>query len=322
MVKIILGIILSFVLTILLMPFIIKITRKLSCSQTILKYVEEHKSKQGTPTMGGVVFFVVSFLLVFFFVDYETDWFICLLVAFSFALLGFMDDFIKVKFKRNLGLRSYQKIIGQLGISIIFALYVYFNVSSQLQIPFFNTYVDCKWVIVPIIVITCIATTNSVNLTDGLDGLAGNVSVVVSVITIIILLLLNRTSTITNYENLAVVLSLFVGSVLGFLVFNTNKASIFMGDVGSLGLGGIFSAIYCITGLELSLVVIGIMFVLSSLSVIIQVISFQRFHKRVFKMAPLHHHFQESGNSEAKISFVYSVATLMLGLLLVLSYLI
>lgn len=313
--KIILGFVLSIVLSVCIMPLILRVIKKLACSQTILKYVEEHKSKQGTPTLGGLVFFVVTFLLVFFFLDYSTDWFLCLLVGASFALLGGMDDFIKVKLKRNLGLRPYQKIIGQVGISLIFAFYIFYNVGSNLYIPFFNNSVNLGWFIIPTIVLVFLATTNAVNLTDGLDGLAGSVSVVILIITIFIFNLMG----IGN--DLSVLLAIFAGSIVGFLVFNTNKASIFMGDLGSLGIGGLISAVFCITGLELSLLILGVCFVASALSVIIQVFAFQKFKKRVFKMSPLHHHFQQSGFSESKITFCYCVVTLVVGLLLVLSYL-
>ena len=315
MVKIILGFIASVVLAICVTPLVIRIVKKLACAQTILKYVEEHKSKQGTPTMGGLVFFVVTFLLVFIFLDYNTDWFLCLLVATSFALLGGMDDFIKVKFKRNLGLHPYQKIIGQVGISLIFALYIFFNVSTSISVPFFNNTLDVEWLIIPIIILAFLATTNAVNLTDGLDGLAGSVSVVLMFVTIVIFSIKNIST------DLSVLLAIFAGSILGFLVYNTNKATIFMGDLGSLGIGGMISAVFCITGLELSLLVLGICFVASALSVIIQVFMFQRFKKRVFKMSPLHHHFQQSGYSEAKITYCYSLTTLLVGLLLILSYL-
>lgn len=315
MTKIILGFIFSVILAICVTPFVIRIVKRMACSQTILKYVEEHKSKQGTPTMGGIVFFLVTFLLVFIFLDYNTNWFLCLLVATSFALLGGMDDFIKVKLKRNLGLRPYQKIIGQVGISLIFALYIFFNVSTNISVPFFNNTLDIGWFVIPIVMLVFLATTNAVNLTDGLDGLAGSVSVVVMFVTIAIF-------TITNIStDLSILLAIFAGSILGFLVFNTNKASIFMGDLGSLGIGGMISAVFCITGLELSLLILGVCFVGSALSVIIQVFMFQKFKKRVFKMSPLHHHFQQSGYSEAKITYCYSLVTLMVGLLLVLSYL-
>lgn len=329
MTKLILALVFSFIFTVLIMKLVIKLTKKLAYSQTILQYVEEHKSKQGTPTMGGVAFFIATFSLIFFFLDYNRNWFICLMVALSFALLGGMDDFIKIKYKRNLGLTSMQKIIGQLGISIIFAFFIYYNIGTTLTIPFFNTSINARWVIIPIVILTCLATTNAVNLTDGLDGLAGSVSSIILAITIaIFMLILNSNQllakvmlTAGDLKSLTILLAVFLGSILGFLVYNTNKASIFMGDVGSLGIGGMLSAVFCITGLELSLLVLGIMFVVSALSVILQVFWFKRTKKRIFKMAPLHHHFQQSGFSEAKIVYAYSSITLILGLLLILSYL-
>ena len=241
MTKLLVGLIISFILSVSLMPIIIKLSKKLACSQTILKYVEEHKSKQGTPTMGGVLFFVVTLILVFFFLDYSTDWFICLMVGLGFALLGGMDDFIKVKLKRNLGLRPYQKIVGQLGISLIFAFYVYYNIGTSINIPFFNWSVNLGVLIIPIIVLTCVASSNAVNLTDGLDGLAAGVSEVFFAILVVILTLFVDKfynlgideKLLTTYSNMALLSSIFLGSIVGFLIFNTNKASIFMGDVGS-----------------------------------------------------------------------------------------
>ena len=327
--QIIFGLVLSFIISVCLLPIIIKLLKKLACSQTILKYVEEHKSKQGTPTMGGLIFFIATFVLVFFFLDYHINWFICLLVAFFFGILGGMDDFIKIFFKRNLGLRPYQKIIGQIGISIIFALFVYYNIGTSINIPFFNKSVNVGWGIIPIVIITCLACTNAVNLTDGLDGLCGNVSVIVGFVTILILTILKQTAIgnnqsldiINNYQNLSILLAIFIGSILGFLVYNTNKASIFMGDLGSMGIGGMYAGVFCVLGLEFSLLIVGIMYVCSALSVIIQVAVFKKTKKRVFKMSPLHHHFQQCGFSETKITFTYTMITLILGLLLVASYL-
>lgn len=325
MTKIILAVISSFVLTVVLMPVLIKLIKRHAYGQTILKYVEEHKSKQGTPTMGGVVFFVATLILVFFFLRYSADWFMCLLVGLGFALLGGMDDFIKVKLKRNLGLRPYQKIVGQIGIALIFAFYIYYSIGTSIVLPFWNKSFNVGFWIIPIIVLTCLATTNAVNLTDGLDGLAGSVSAVVCAIFVAIMMILkhNATNTILleRYYSLAVLMAIFMGSILGFLIFNTNKASIFMGDVGSLGIGGMLSAVFSIVGIELALIFVGVCYVMSALSVIIQVLVYKKTKKRVFKMAPIHHHFQQSGFSEAKISLAYTMATLMMGLVLVISYL-
>jgi phospho-N-acetylmuramoyl-pentapeptide-transferase len=182
MIKIIVGFMLSFSVALVLMPWIIKLIRKFSCSQTILKYVEEHKSKQGTPTMGGVVFFVTTLLVAVIMLNYSTPVAMCIAVGVGFALVGFMDDFIKVKLKQNLGLRPYQKIVGQVGIALILAIYIYFwsPNKSVIYLPFTFKAIDLGFWIIPLVVIVCLATTNSVNLTDGLDGLAGGVSVVYS----------------------------------------------------------------------------------------------------------------------------------------------
>ena len=329
MIKIIVGFILSFLVALILMPFIIKLIRKLSCSQTILKYVEEHKSKQGTPTMGGVVFFVATLIVVVCLMDYSTPLAMSIGVGLGFAIIGFMDDFIKVKLKQNLGLRPYQKIVGQVGIALILALYIYFWSPNKgiIYLPFTFKAIDLGAWIIPLVVITCLATTNSVNLTDGLDGLAGGVSVVYSGIFIALISIFAHIafnageldSFVALYNNTGLLLAIFMGSIMAFLVFNTNKASIFMGDVGSLGIGGVFSSTACILGFEFMLAIVGIMFVISALSVILQVVYFKRTGgKRIFKMAPLHHHFQMCGYSEAKIGYIYQVVTLIVGLLTIL----
>jgi phospho-N-acetylmuramoyl-pentapeptide-transferase len=326
MIKIIVGFILSFAVSLILMPLIIKLIRKLSCSQTILKYVEEHKSKQGTPTMGGVVFFISTLLIVACLIDYSTPLAMSIGVGLGFAIIGFMDDFIKVKLKQNLGLRPYQKIIGQVGIALILALYIYFWSPNKgvIYLPFTFKAVDLGFWVIPLVIIVCLATTNSVNLTDGLDGLAGGVSVVysgifIAIISIFATLIFNAgelDSFVNMYKDIEILLAIFMGSIMAFLVFNTNKASIFMGDVGSLGIGGLFASTACIMGFELMLAIVGVMFVISALSVILQVGYFKaKKGKRIFKMAPIHHHFQKCGYSEAKIGYIYQIITLMIGLI-------
>lgn len=329
MIRIIVGFMLSFVLALILMPFIIRLIRKFSCSQTILKYVEEHKSKQGTPTMGGVVFFISTLLIVVVMMDYSTELAMSIGVGLGFALVGLMDDYIKVKLKQNLGLRPYQKIIGQVGISLILACYIYFFSPNKgvIYLPFTFKSIDLGVWIIPLVVIVCLATTNSVNLTDGLDGLAGGVSVIYSGVFITLISIFANIAFnagevdefVNLYTNTSTLLAIFMGSIMAFLVFNTNKASIFMGDVGSLGIGGVFASTACILGFEFMLAIVGVMFVISALSVIIQVAYFKKTHgKRILKMAPLHHHFQMCGYSEAKIGYVYQVITLMIGLITIL----
>lgn len=330
MIKILLAFLCSFVLSIILMPIIIKLFRKKQASQTILGYVENHKEKNGTLTMGGVVFILTTLILSFFFLDYNHTWFVVLLVSVFYGILGFMDDFIKIKFKQNLGLRAYQKIIGQVGIAIIFAFFVYFSTSGgEIFLPFTNKIVDLGFWIIPLIVVVMVATTNSVNLTDGLDGLAGNTTNIYLIFFVLIITLLQNKlyisgetgEIIQKMSDINTLSMLFVGAVLGFLMFNTNKASIFMGDVGSLCLGGYVGASACVLGQQLLIPILGFCFVFSAISVILQVISFKLTRKRIFKMAPFHHHLQMSGFTEPKIVAIYSALTACLGVISVIFYL-
>ena len=330
MIKPLIAFITAFILSVLIMPLIIKLFKRKSASQTILGYVEEHKDKNGTLTMGGVVFVLTTLFLAFFFLKFNTLWVMCLLISVFFGVLGFMDDFIKIKFKQNLGLRAYQKIIGQVGLSLIFALFIYFNnKSGTLLIPFTNKTIEIGFWIVPLIMLVLVATTNSVNLTDGLDGLAGNVSLVYLVFFSIITALIGYSAynagetgeIITNIENITTLSMLFVGAILGFLMFNTNKASIFMGDVGSLCLGGYIGASACALNMELIIPILGFCFVFSAISVILQVAVFKLKKKRVFKMAPFHHHLQMSGLSEPRVVAIYSAITACLGVFCIIFYL-
>ena len=330
MIKCLLAFIASFVLSVVLMPLIIKLFKSRKASQTILGYVENHKEKNGTLTMGGVVFLLTTLLLAFIFLKYDHTWFMCLLVSIFFGILGLMDDYLKIKFKQNLGLRAYQKIIGQVGISLIFGIFIYFSTSGgQIFLPFTDKIIDIGFWIIPLVVLVLVATTNSVNLTDGLDGLAGNVTNIYLIFFVIIVTIFQDKlysagetgAIIQNMSNINILSMLFIGSVLGFLMFNTNKASIFMGDVGSLCLGGYVGASACVLGMELLVPILGFCFVFSAISVILQVAYFKTTRKRIFKMAPFHHHLQMSGLSEPKIVAIYSAVTSVLGVMSIIFYL-
>ncbi len=329
MIKTLVAFLCAFLLSIILMPIIIKLMRKKQASQTILGYVENHKEKNGTLTMGGVVFMITTLVLSFFFLDFNLSWVVVLLVSIFYGVLGLMDDYLKIKFKQNLGLRAYQKIIGQVGISIIFAIFVYFSTQGgQIYIPFTDKIVDIGFWIIPLIVLVMVATTNSVNLTDGLDGLAGNVTNIYLIFFVLIITLLQNQlylagetgGIIDNMLNINVLSMLFVGATLGFLMFNTNKASIFMGDAGSLCLGGYIGASACMLGQALLIPILGFCFVFSAISVILQVIYFKATRKRIFKMAPFHHHLQMIGLNEPKIVAIYSAVTACLGVICVIFY--
>lgn len=288
----------------LIAPVVLWFCKKIKASQTILHYVDKHANKEGTPTMGGLIFILTGIFASCFLFEYNTflAWF-SLAVMVAYALLGFLDDFIKVHYHHNEGLKPYQKIVGQVGIAVIISVYLY--LSGRTSLSFFSLQFDLSWGIIPLSILVMVATTNSVNLTDGLDGLAGGVSFVYILVFGIILAIAGS----MEFQNMAMLCFGMCGGLLGFLLFNCFPAKIFMGDTGSLALGGFIAIVAVLSGLELLLPIMGIMFVLSAISDIIQVLHFKRTKKRVFLMAPLHHHFEKKGVHENRIVVVYIVVT-------------
>ena len=321
------NLVVSFFLAIAVAPLIIRWLKKLKFGQEILVYVEQHKSKSGTPTMGGVIILIAGVIgyLVFYRANNILAT-ISILTMLSFGILGFLDDFIKIKLKHNEGLKPYQKVIGQLGISIIIAVYIYMSdlVGSEVVVPFTNYTFNLGWGIIPFVVFFFVAVVNSVNLIDGLDGLCGGVSSVFIFVFAIILSLLSSSLTGVYFEevnNIIIVLLGVAGSVLGFLCYNGYPAKVFMGDTGSLALGGLIATTTALTRQYFLVCVLGVLYVLTALSVIIQVIVFKITKgKRVFKMSPLHHHFEVTSH-EAKVTLIYVMITLIIGVLTIVAYL-
>ena len=321
--EIYLPFILSFILSIIIAPIYIGIANRIKFGQNILGYVSEHQSKQGTPTTGGVIFILPTIISsVIFSQGDKLISCIVLAVFFAYGIVGFLDDFIKIKFKRNLGLRAYQKIIFQLLIAIIIATFVFKNnLFAGVYLPYTYFKINLGIFIIPLVVIIFLATTNSVNLTDGLDGLASGTSIVF----FIIFALLNSyymkniadetfVEYIVQLKNLNVISNSITGALTGFLLYNFYPAKIFMGDTGSLALGALIAILCILSGLSLYLPILGVMFVLSSVSVILQVLHFKRTGKRIFLMAPFHHHLQHKGMYETKITLIYIIVTLIVGL--------
>jgi len=320
-VKIIFSSLIALLLVVVLMPFAIKLLRRLKFGQNILHYVEAHSSKQGTPTMGGMVFvLVISVVFGCFALHTNSTLGLMTIATFvAFSLLGFLDDFLKIRHKDNLGLKAYQKALGQLLLAIVFTVFSYLNpyIGSTIVIPFTMQTINIGWWIIPVTIFVFLATTNAVNLTDGLDGLASSVTIMFLIgIFITLQIEINQVTSIgaglnyiTELKNLQMLTGISIGGLLGFLVFNSNKASIFMGDVGSLALGALLSAICIFSRLTLLIPIFGIMFVSSVVSVIIQVLYFKKTKKRIFLMAPLHHHFEKKGMNENKIVVIYFVIT-------------
>lgn len=304
-----LGIIAAFGASFVLLLVILPILKRLKAGQYILGYVKEHKNKGGTPTMGGLAFIsaiiAVSLCLIGI-KDNNVN--LTLAVTGGFTVVGFLDDFLKIYRKDNGGLKPYQKIIFQLAIAAVAAVYCYLNGHTYVNLPFCGgKSVNLSWGIIPLTLFIFIATVNCVNLTDGLDGLAGGTSLAYLFIMGIMLCL--------QVNGSAVVCFVAVGALAAFLIFNSNKACIFMGDTGSLALGGLISCISVFSGNSLYIPILGIMFVVSGISVIVQVIYYKRTRRRVFLMAPIHHHFQMKGHTECKIVYAYVLITALVGII-------
>ncbi len=313
-------VLIAFVIAVVAGLFLIPWLRKVKAGQSILKYVDMHSTKAGTPTMGGLIFILPIILVGAIFINWNTP--LCLVVIVAsccYGIVGFLDDFLKIKNHQNLGLRPYQKIIGQLGVALLVAVfYLRSNPSGEIWMPFLNVFWQIGGVgIFALTLLILIATTNAVNLTDGLDGLAGTTSLIYLIFIYVIIALTDIGAEITTVGNL---IAVAIGSLLGYLVFNTKKASVFMGDTGSLFLGGFIAMISLFSGLGFALLFLGIVFVWSALSTIIQVVFFKISKgKRIFLMAPFHHHLEKTGMHESKIVAVYAVVTIIMGIVLVLS---
>ena len=308
----------SFILTVILAPIGIPMLRRLKFGQSIREEgPQSHMKKAGTPTMGGIIFLlsiiattVVCGLLLDVFTTHTV---VLLLVFIGFGIIGFLDDGIKVILKRNLGLTSLQKLIGQIVIAIAaFLLLRLGTFDTAITIPFTEWQLDLGMFYMAFLIFWLVGFSNAVNLTDGLDGLvAGTASIAFAAFGVLALF--------NEQADIALFAFAVTGALLGFLIFNANPAKVFMGDTGSLALGGALAMISVLIKQELLLLLIGLVFVIETLSVILQVGSFKLRKKRIFKMSPIHHHFELSGWSEWKVVLVFWSTGLIMALIAVLS---
>ena len=307
---IMIGFLFSVVLGLILLPLL----RKLKVGQRISSYVGySHRKKEGTPTMGGLIFIIPTIiitlgLLITDKIPYSDNIAIVLVVFLGFAIIGFLDDFLSLKKHNNEGLTTYQKLLGQVIISTIF-FYIYMKNGGQTSFVVGTLGIDIEltWLYGLFILFILIGASNAVNLTDGLDGLAGSLSAVAFIAFALI-------SFVVGFEDIGIFCLVLVGSLIGFLVYNTHPAKVFMGDTGSLALGGVMGAVAILTHRELTLLVVAGVFVIETLSVILQVFWLRFFHKKLFLMTPLHHHFEKLGWQETDIVKLFVVFGLFLAM--------
>lgn len=306
----------SFFITLILGPIVIPMLRRLKIGQNIRQEgPQTHLKKSGTPTMGGIIIFLALVISVLTSGILNKDIFILIISTFGFGLIGFIDDYIKVVKKRSLGLRAYQKLIGQILLAAMLAIYQS-NTSmlgTKLIVPFLrNQYLDLGPLYIPFIAFVVVGTVNSVNLTDGLDGLASGV-------TLIILSFFGLVSLNWGQGSISIFSGALTGGCLGFLIYNAYPAKVFMGDTGSMALGGAVSAVAILLNLPLIIPIVGGVYFAEALSVIIQVVSFKLTGKRVFLMSPLHHHYEQKGWKETKVVAVFWAVTVLLCLVGIIS---
>ncbi len=310
MTELIVPILVSFAIAALIGPFAIPFLKKLKFGQIVRDDgPQSHLSKSGTPTMGGFIIIISAVVGILIFsnnLNPETIIFISAFVG--FGLIGFADDFIKVVLKRSTGLRAWQKALLLLILSSILSYFIYKYVGTEIKLPFSDKMWDIGWGIIPLSSFALLSTTNSANLTDGLDGLLSGINLVYFAAFALAFAFVSSAMD----ANLLIISTCMTGATLGFIIFNTYPARVFMGDTGSLALGGGIGMIALLSKTVIWIPFMAMMIVFSSISVIIQVGYYKKTKKRVFKMAPLHHHFEQLGYPEMKITTIYIIITTVL----------
>ena len=308
------AIMIGFLGAVILGLFLIPALRKLKVGQRISVFVgDSHRKKEGTPTMGGLIFILPTLiatilLLITKKIAYTPNLGIVLIVFIGYAIIGFLDDYLSIKKKNNEGLTEFQKLFGQIIIALIF-FYIYMKDGGQtaLVVSTLGINIEMGWIYGLFILFLLVGASNAVNLTDGLDGLAGGLSAIAFIAFSLI-------SMVVGFEDLGIFTFILAGSLVGFLVYNTNPAKVFMGDTGSLALGGVMAAIAILTHREITLAVVASVFIIETLSVILQVIWLHVFKKKLFLMTPLHHHFEKLGWEEKDIVKLFWVIGLILAM--------
>lgn len=313
--EIVIPVIIAFAISALLGPVVIPFLRKLKVGQTERKELESHLKKNGTPTMGGIMILASIIITSLFYVKDYPKIIPILFMTVGFGVIGFLDDYLKVVLRRSDGLLAWQKMILQIIVTGVFAVYMvkYSGVALTMLIPFSGgKYLDLGWLAIPVLFFAVVGTVNGTNFTDGLDGLASSVTIMVATF-------FSAVAIGTN-AGIAPITCAVVGALLGFLLFNVYPASVFMGDTGSLALGGFVVSTAYMMQMPLFILIVGLIYLVEVLSVIIQVTYFKKTGgKRIFRMAPIHHHFELGGWSETRVVAVFSITTAILCLIALLA---
>lgn len=313
--EIVIPVIIAFAISALLGPVVIPFLRKLKVGQTERKELESHLKKNGTPTMGGIMILASIIITSLFYVKDYPKIIPILFMTVGFGVVGFLDDYLKVVLRRSDGLLAWQKMILQIIVTGVFAVYMvkYSGVALTMLIPFSGgKYLDLGWLAIPVLFFAVVGTVNGTNFTDGLDGLASSVTIMVATFFSVV--------AIGTNAGIAPITCAVVGALLGFLLFNVYPASVFMGDTGSLALGGFVVSTAYMMQMPLFILIVGLIYLVEVLSVIIQVTYFKKTGgKRIFRMAPIHHHFELGGWSETRVVAVFSITTAILCLIALLA---
>lgn len=310
--QVVIPVLISFGISAILGPVVIPFLKKLKMGQTErVEGVQSHLKKAGTPTMGGVMFLVSTVITALFYVKDYPKIIPVLFLTLGFGLIGFLDDYLKVVLRRSDGLLAWQKLLLQVVVTGIFTFYIlnYTDISLTMRIPFWSGhYLDLGWLAMPLLFFAVIGTVNGVNFTDGVDGLASSVTLIVAVFFTVV--------SIGLKSGIEPFTCAVVGGLMGFLLYNVYPAKVFMGDTGSLALGGFVAGCAYMMQMPLFILIVGLIYLVEVLSVMIQVTYFKATHgKRIFRMTPIHHHFELGGWSETRVVAVFSIITAIMCLI-------
>ena len=307
MFEVFLPMIIAFFIVLALGPVCIPLLRRLKMGNTEREYIEEHKLKNGTPSMGGIMILVAFSVVSFYQARFNPHIYPIIYLTLGFGIIGFVDDLLKAIKHSSDGLKAWQKMLGQIAVTTGFAVYMakFSDISLEMRIPFTGAFIDMGWFAIVVLYLAVLGTVNGANFTDGLDGLATSVTLVIAAFF--------GVAAITLYSDITACAAAMIGALLGFLMFNVHPAKIFMGDTGSLALGGFVAGCAYMLKMPIFIIIVALIYLVEVLSVILQVGYFKLTHgKRIFRMAPIHHHFELGGWSEVKVVAVFTTVTIFL----------